>query len=337
MNDAAQQLAARIGAELARPVPRGATALAEAIRARHGDAVRGVLFYGSCLRRDDDREGVLDLYALVDDYRAAYHRATSPRGATGRSALASTALATINALLPPNVFYIETRSDGRTVRAKYAVLSLSDLVRATSPATFEPYFWARFAQPCALAFSAGPEIDETVRAALTEAVLTFVRIGLPLAPDRFTASELWTAMLSETYRCEVRPEREGAAAALVRHDPRRYAEITRLALAVLGCRRERPEEDGEPPEEWRWRVPTRASDRRAARVSWRLRRVAAKTLFLLRILRNALIFEGGVEYVIWKVERHSGSIVDPSWRDSRFRLFALGAEVFRQYRRGAFR
>jgi hypothetical protein len=318
-----QELAATIAAELGRPVPEGATALADAIRARHGKAVQGLLFYGSCLRRGEDREGVLDLYALVDGYGGAY----------GDGAYRSGALAAINALLPPNVFYIETRHGGRTVRAKYAVLSLDDLARATSDRTFEPYFWARFAQPCALVFSASPEVTRAVTAALAEAVKTFVRAGLPLAPPSFGASELWTAMLRETYRCEVRAERSDAAAELVRFAPERYAHVTRLAFAAAGL----PVHEEITGEEPRWTVDLSPRERWLGRALWRLRRVHGKTFFILRLLRNALIFEGGVDYVIWKVERHSGSTVDPSWRESRFRLFALGAEVLRQYRRGAFR
>jgi hypothetical protein len=318
MSEATRDLRTLISAELGRPIPAGAMALASAVRARHGKAVRAVLFYGSCLRRGEDREGVLDLYALVDGYRGAYESAP---------------LAAINAVLPPNVFYVETRHQGRKVRAKYAVLSLADLAYATSPATFEPYFWARFAQPCALAYSAGPEVTAEVAAALTDAVLTFVRAGLALAPATFDAQELWEAMLSETYRCEVRAERAGAGAELVRFAPERYAEVTRLALDALDV----PATSRGEGVDKRWTVATPERERKRARVEWTLRRGVGKSLFLLRILRNALIFEGGVDYVIWKVERHSGTRVDPSWRESRFRLFALGAEVLRQYRRGAFR
>jgi hypothetical protein len=322
-HQAVRSLSEWIAAELAKPVPDGARALADAIRARHGDAVRGVLFYGSCLRRDDDREGVLDLYVLVDGYRRAY----------GAGAYGSAALAAINALLPPNVFYVEARCGGRTVRAKYAVLSLDDLAIATSEKTLEPYFWARFAQPCALVFAATPEVTCAVTEALANAVRTFVRAGLALAPERFGASELWTAMLRASYRCEVRAERSDAADALVRFAPERYAAVTRLALASLPVPAREETSAGEPF----WTVELPPHERRLGRARWQLRRVAGKSLFLLRLLRNALIFEGGVEYVIWKVERHSGSTVDPSWRESRFRLFALGAEVVRQYRRGAFR
>jgi hypothetical protein len=85
-------LRAHIERELMQPVPAGAHALAERLRERYGAALRGVLFYGSCLRRPDDHDGVLDLYALVTDYRGAY--GASP-------------LALINRLLPPNVFYLE--------------------------------------------------------------------------------------------------------------------------------------------------------------------------------------------------------------------------------------
>jgi hypothetical protein len=65
--------------------------------------------------------------------------------------------------------------------------------------------------------------------------------------------------------------------------------------------------------------------------------VHGSILFVLRILRNGLIFEGGVDYVMWKIERHSGVKVDRSWRERRFPLLGLGAELWRLYRRGAIR
>ena len=103
--------------ELAQPVPPGAQALADCLRARYGTTLRAVLMYGSNLRQGDDHEGVLDLYVLVEDYRSAYE---------------SQPLAVLNRLLPPNVFYLETRAGDRMVRAKYAVLAQRDLARLTS-------------------------------------------------------------------------------------------------------------------------------------------------------------------------------------------------------------
>ena len=80
-----------------------------------------------------------------------------------------------------------------------------------------------------------------------------------------------------------------------------------------------------------------ARQRHTARIVWGLRRVHGKSRFLARMLRNALIFEGGVDYVLWKIQRHSGIETASAWREHRYPLLALGAHAWRLYRAGAFR
>lgn len=307
-----------VEAELAQSVSPGACALAERIRARHGAAVRAVLFYGSCLRHGDDREGVLDLYVLVENYRSAY---------------TSWAHAAMNRLLPPNVFYLEARVGDHLVRGKYAVLACRDLTRLTSAQTFEPYFWARFAQPCALVYAADDQVRRDVAAALSTAILTTVGCSVPLVAPRFSSRELWTTTWSETYRAEVRAERPGATAALWASAPDRYERVTRLALPALPY----PAVADEASDPIMFTVSLPHAAPRRARMLWRIRRVYGKARFLLRILRNALIFDGGVDYVLWKIQRHSGVEVDYRWRERRHPLLALGTEAWRLYRAGAFR
>jgi hypothetical protein len=317
MKRAGEELVAFVAEELRRPASAGALVVTEGVRALYGDAVRGVLFYGSCLRRSDD-EGVLDLYVLVDDYRSTYRSAW---------------LTLLNTVLPPNVFYFETQLGERTIRSKYAVLSLADLERSTSPSTFEPYFWARFAQPCSLVYAADASVERRIARALAEAILTLVAHGTALVPARFSAADLWRTTLGETYRCEVRAERAGQALDLYAAAPERYSTVTRLALASLPGAVASETIAGET-----WYASNVAESRRRSAVwAWRVRRVHSSILFLLRILRNGLIFEGGVDYVMWKIERHSGVKVDRSWRQRRFRLLGLGAELWRLYRRGAIR
>ncbi|NNL78623.1 MAG: hypothetical protein HKO68_20005, partial [Desulfobacterales bacterium] len=41
-------------------------ALINEILKRHGEAAQAILFYGSCLRTGNDRDGLVDLYVLVD-------------------------------------------------------------------------------------------------------------------------------------------------------------------------------------------------------------------------------------------------------------------------------
>lgn len=303
--------------ELDRPVSAGARALCGRVRERYGDAVRAVLFYGSCLRRSDD-EGVLDLYVLVDRYRNAYRSAW---------------LRLLNRALPPNVFYLETQVAGRGVRAKYAVVSLDAFLRANTAATFEPYFWARFAQPCALVYAADADAARRVGEALAEAVVTLLRRALPLTPPRVEAGALWRRALAETYRTELRAERAGASADLIEGSAERYAAVTELALPALPWPATLERVAGAAWVEAA--VPPR--ERRAAPRLWRLRRILGKGLSVLRLLRNGLTFDGGLDYLAWKIERHSGVAVDPVWRQRRFRVASFAAEVLRLYRRGAFR
>src|SRR3546814_17044045 len=88
-------------AETALQVAPPIAASSEAARARHGDAVAAVIFYGSCLRIGSDEGKVVDLYIVVDGYRAAY--------GSGLRAL-------FNPVLPPKLFYIHTRFHGPRAR-----------------------------------------------------------------------------------------------------------------------------------------------------------------------------------------------------------------------------
>jgi hypothetical protein len=236
----------------------------------------------------------------------------------------------MNRLLPPNVFYLETPTDGHEVRCKYAVLALEDLGRFTSRHTSEPYFWARFAQPCALVWAADAEARATVVAALAGAVATFVRFAVPFADAIFDAPALWTTAWQATYGAEVRPERPGAAAALYASNAARFEAATALALGTLPWATKTLEGG-------RYAVAIDGAERSRLVRAWHRRRLGAKGLFLLRMLRNGLIFENGVDYVLWKIQRHSGVPTDRAWREKPYPLLALGAEAWRLYRAGAFR
>lgn len=310
------ELAQLAAGEMQRPVSAGAEALAAKARTRHG-GVLAVLFYGSCLRRNDD-EGVLDFYVLVDAYENAYDRRL---------------LIWLNRLLPPNVFYLEAEANGQTVRSKYAVVELASFLEAMEDTTLETYFWARFAQPSAIV---GPTDDET-RSQLAQAsaiaILTFLRNALPLAPTRCTAVELWRAGLSASYRSEVRAERPGAADVLLLADPQRYETVTALAVRAW------PQQvtavsDGTT---MGYDIHLDDAERHYRNRRWLQRRWIGKGRFLLRILRNAYTVEGGVEYAMWKVTRHSGFVFDREWRQRPIPVLALLREIWRAWRAGAFR
>jgi len=298
--------------ETAQPVAAPIAAISAAARARHGAAVAAVLFYGSCLRLGSDDGKVVDLYVVVDSYRAAY-------GAGLRAFL--------NWALPPNVFYLETPFEDRTVRAKYAVVSLADFETGAGGRWFHPYLWARFAQPCRLAWCR----DEAARAAvvggLCGAVRKGIAEGLALVGERFTAGELWTALFRETYRSELRAEPPERAAEIYAADAAHYAELAALVLPELGAS---PAEGG-----GQWQAP--GGTRADPRARWALRRVQGKLLSVARLVKAAFTFQDGAQYLLWKIERHSGVSIPLTPWQRRHPVLASTVLFWRLYRKGAFR
>ena len=131
VGEASPELRRFVDEELFRAPPDGVSHMTRAIHERHADALAAVLFYGSCLR-GETLEGVLDFYALVDEYPRAYD---------------SRIAAWLNAAFPPNVFYLECEAPGGTLRAKYAVMSRDDFARAAGLGSLRSGVWARFCQP----------------------------------------------------------------------------------------------------------------------------------------------------------------------------------------------
>lgn len=303
--------------QAAQPPSGTVRALAERIRAIYGDAVQGILFYGSCLRSGDDRGGMVDLYVIVDRYRNAYR---------------SRRWAALNQVLPPNVFYLETCADERVVRAKYAVLSLADLKCGTSPAWFHSYLWGRFAQPAAILYAQSPDIAVQLHQALGQAVLTFLARVLPCAPERFSVRQLWLRGLSLSYRAELRAERPEKVAGLFQSAADYYELITAAALPLLPFRVERFE-----GREVTFNAHISDWRRRCGRIGWRVRSVQGKILSVVRLLKGAFTFSGGLDYILWKIERHTGVRVEAPPRLRRHPILALCVLSWRLYRRGAFR
>ena len=312
--------------ELVRAVARQAdraaappvAALVAEVLVRHGAAVQSVVFYGSCLRAGDDADGLFDLYVLVDSYRAA-----------NRDRLR----AVLNRLLPPNVFYLEVDTPDRRVRAKYALLSLADLDRGTSPRSFHSSLWARFAQPVALVWARDEGVAARVHTACARAVCTFITRVAPMLPARWTVADLWQQGLGLTYRAEFRPEQPDRQRQLFAASAAWCTEVTALALPGLALPVSCSGTAGEPV----YRCDLAPAARRGARLAWAARIVLGKILSVLRLAKATLTFAGGVDYVLWKVERHSGVRVEVSPFLRRHPLLALCRLSLHLYRRGGVR
>jgi len=315
------------GSELLRIIEQQATAvviapelaaLGSELRHRYGERVAAILFYGSCLRSGDLLDGLADLYVLVDRYRPVYQ---------------GPAMASLNWLLPPNVFYLEVATGNGTVRAKYAVLSMRQLCKGTTTAWFQSYLWGRFAQPTAILYARDDEATQHVVSALSQAVVTFLSRALPLLPKDFSARELWEGSLALSYRTELRAEKSNRNIHLFESYQEHYEQVTRAALAEvaypirIGA--------GNQGQGYSAQIPPRV--RALSRFSWALRRIQGKLLSLLRLVKAVFTFRGGVDYILWKLERHSGVRIEASERVRRHPLIFGWGLVWRLYRRGVFR
>lgn len=269
-----------IAAESAKPTFAAADAFAHDLARQFEPGVAAVLFYGSCLRQSTDQGLMLDFYVLVDRMNDAIKNPVS---------------ALAGALLPPNVYYRETPYQGRTLRAKVAVMTMARFLRDTGPSCFASSLWARFAQPALILYARNDTIRGRVVDALANANETMLRNALPLMGEKFSARDVWIAALTATYRAELRPESSAKAAELVDAGLKRYEAVT---AALLG-----PSQDG------LFANPA-LSAATSARRAWRLRRIQGKTLNALRLIKAAFTFQGGLDYAVWKIERHSGVKVD---------------------------
>lgn len=303
MSDARTELTNLIAHELAQPTASAVRAMADAVRARYSGAALAVLFYGSCLRKPDSllADSLLDFYLVVDDYRSAY---------------GSGLFAVANQVLPPNVFYLEHQHDGTTLRAKYAVISLAQFQQGMSPASDNVSLWARFSQPSRAVWVRDPQIKDAIAGACADAVLTMLGSVAPLMSGDATAETIWRRALEETYRAELRSESPARAAELVAADVERY----RRAAALAGP--EMASAHGTP---------------RECAAAWRRRRRVNKLLNLARLVKATFTFEGALDYVLWKVRRHSGVVLPVSDWQRRHPLLAAPVLAWRLYRRGAFR
>lgn len=304
--------------QTSRPVPTGIEALRAEILTRYGRATAAVLFYGSCFRKGDAFDGLVDLYVLVDNYRSAYRRSLH---------------AVFNKLLPPNVYYLEVAYKGKILRAKYTVISVADFQRGTSLDWFHSYIWGRFAQPTGILYVRNEQTAEVVHAALAQSVVTFMTRALPLVSEQFGARDVWHLGLLYSYRSELRAERPEKLMRLFEAAPLHYEQMTEAAMDLIPYRIDRLT-DTEPP---RYHAHISSRKRLGNRWAWRLRFVQGKILSVLRLLKALFTFKGGVDYVLWKIERHSGVAIEVAPRLRRLPVVGICVIFWRLYRRGAFR
>jgi hypothetical protein len=282
----------------------------DAIRTRHQGRVLGFVYYGSSLRDLDDPEKMLDFYVLVDSYRKTHGSSLSGRWR-----------ALTNRLIPPAVYYLEQEASGVLSTCKYSIITLDEFERRCSE-SFLSQVWGRFSQPCALLDASDPSIEDRILQARANAVRKLARETAPLFSRPATAPEFWGRAFYESYRTELRPESDdGRAREIVERYQTRYDSVS---AALFG-----------PAIAGHYAVqdyPGTGSTRR-----WFLRRLIGRPIAALRVLNSAATFDGGIDYILRKIERHSGVALDVTDAQRKHPVIWSPVLGWKLWRSGAFR
>lgn len=318
MNPDAARAALRdaVATELALPLPPAITDVAEMLAARGHGAATAVLFYGSNLR-SGALDGVLDYYVLVDSLRGWY--------GPGRWLPAAA-----NRILPPSILYLEPQWQGQTLRAKVAVLRADQFRRAMRRSGLDTTMWARYSQPAALAWHRDAASRDAAVAAVTDAVISAAGWAGRLGPAIGAANDYWQALFKRTYGAELRVEKASRTDSLMAYGGERYDRLLPLAWAADSLRFETLS-DG------RLRPAVSAVARWLAASGWSLRHLLGKPLNFVRLMKSAYTFDGGVDYVLWKIERHSGVRMELTPWQRRHPILASPYVLWQLRKRGAIR
>jgi hypothetical protein len=289
-----------VGAVLDRPLDPAVAAFARRLGEEAG--ARAVLFYGSNLRTGS-LEGVLDFYILLP-------------GPVERG-------------LWPRVSYREERGGVQALRAKIATMHLATFARAASGRTLDTTIWARFVQPSALAWAGDPGARVELTDALAAAARTAARLAAAVGPAAGAERDYWAELFRATYRAELRVEPAGRERSILAANPVHFAGLLTLAWDAAGVVFDRSGETLRP------RLAD--TERQGILRWWRRRRMLGKPLNIVRLVRATTTFEGGMRYIAWKVERHTGLPIKVTPLREKFPLVAapdLAWQLWRARRLG---
>ncbi|MBI5709955.1 MAG: hypothetical protein HZC42_06565 [Candidatus Eisenbacteria bacterium] len=296
----------------------GALPAARHVAAAFGPATAALVHYGSWAQQLAPPAGsARDFFVIVDGYGAAYRAL-----AAGRRLRRPPGLATfLNRVLPPNVLSLEVPGGSRPRLAKCAVLSLRDLRAACGPRPRDQWVRGRLFQQVQLVWARDPQSREAVLEALREARARTFEWGRTFLPAFFDADAYAHALLRASYAGEIRPEEPGHVAALVTAQRGTLLPVCEALLGHLA----------------RHGVLAREGNRfRQRRPPSTLRRLVARLWFAgsklratLRWAKYVALYDGWLDYVVNKVERRSGVVIELTPRERRWPLLFLWPKALR--------
>lgn len=291
---------------------KAVAAMCAKIKTRHTDRIQAFLYYGSSLRAINDPDQMLDFYVLVDSYRKTHRHPVR---------------VFLNWLLPPAVYYLENGNpDGSVSTCKYSVLSLAVFEKMCTQKVFLSKVWGRFSQPCILLFPISEEVQTRIQMARAKAIRHLATQTAPLFETPVDPVSFWARAFHESYRTELRPENpEGRSREIVVRYADRYENLTKTLFGASDTQ---------------GRIPLSGitqSERFLCKIKWALRRFIGKPAAAIHVLNSAFTFDGGLDYILHKLKRHSGKTITVTDHQRRHPILWSPILGWKLYRVGAFK
>ncbi len=289
--------------------------LLEAIVQGSAGSLRAAVFFGSRSSGVETTSASAYDLMLVCSASQAFFEATHRAGLLGR---APHLLRLADWFLPPT--QVRLTVGGAT--AKASVVSLEDLLVSTSSARKDQFLAGRLFQDVHLVWAESAESGLRVQSAIAAARRLTLEWVAPDLPATFSARDYLSQVFRTSFRFEVRPETRARADALAGAQAERLVPIFERVLAELAT-------EG--------RVTRLADGRFTIAAGVPFRRRVGRRLFMewsrvratLRWPKHAFTFDGWLDYIVRKAERHSGETIVLTRMERRFPFVFLWPRVFR--------
>ena len=267
-----------------------------------------VVLYGSWLR--GKRDTVVDLYIIVDNYKN----------------LDSSLDKILTNFLSPNVYQQVGSNLAKNFRVKFAVISLEHFKKRIAN-DFHPYFWARFAQPTEILYVKNNQVMQVLEATFKRATKRMIIESIPMLPKQFTTEMLWETALRLTYGAELRSESKTAPQSIIETSLPELEILTKSVASECALKNLNDT----------WLNDTNRIKYFKKAVIWQTRFFIGKVLSIMRLLKAVFTFENPLDYLVWKIERHTGIKEEPTRLQRKHPLIFSWSLIWRLYRKGGFR
>jgi hypothetical protein len=283
------------------------------IREGRGDSIAAIVYYGSHLWTETRKaSSIPDFYVVIDDLRA-YH------GARRRDAL-------INAVMPPNVYYPcwpPAAPGAPPLTCKLSTITQAQLAAETGLAARDAHHIGRFSKRVGIVWARDGGGETAVVEASAQAMRAVTRHALTLLGPRFTLEELILQALGLSYLAERRLCEPDKVANLMRAEQDFYRRCYGLVLeaeTAAGALVREGDAYRQPPPDPRARRRTEAFLERSRRRE------------KLRWPKYLVTFDNWLDYLLDKLERHSGIKLELTPRQRRYPLI-FGWPLYFELRR----